>query len=151
MAEFEDELAAARISKIIAAAGTSRDYTGDRCPWCGHEVSAGSLLGNTLANGALPKLQEHAVRAMRLHSTPMRSPRCARGLPNSRRCRNAQGKAVDALEDIGGQAAVRIGELAAALLEACELAESGGALPAINRLRALATTSRDQVAPRTRT
>lgn len=41
---------------------------GERCRWCGHEVSAGSLLGNTLANGALPKLAEHVIRATRLYT-----------------------------------------------------------------------------------
>jgi hypothetical protein len=34
----------------------------DRCPWCGTVVTAGSLLGNTLANGAAPKLAASAIR-----------------------------------------------------------------------------------------
>jgi hypothetical protein len=46
---------------------------GDRCPWCGAVTTGATLLGNSLANGALPLLQEHALRAFKLYSDDMRS------------------------------------------------------------------------------
>jgi hypothetical protein len=39
-----------------------------RCLFCGTEVTPGQLIGNALANGAMPKMAEHAVTAMRLHT-----------------------------------------------------------------------------------
>lgn len=40
----------------------------ERCLWCGTAVTPGSILGNALANGALPKMVEHAMRAIKTHT-----------------------------------------------------------------------------------
>lgn len=39
-----------------------------RCIMCGTAVTPGSLIGNTLANGAAPAMVEHAMKATRLHT-----------------------------------------------------------------------------------
>lgn len=59
--------------EIMTAVGKVELYIDDapgeeRCPWCGTAVSPGALLGNTLANGAVPKLAEQAMIATRLYT-----------------------------------------------------------------------------------
>ena len=40
----------------------------DRCIMCGHAVTPGSLIGNALANGAMPRMAEHAIKSTRLYT-----------------------------------------------------------------------------------
>lgn len=40
----------------------------ERCLFCGTEVTPGKLIGNTLANGAMPKMAEIAAKALRMHT-----------------------------------------------------------------------------------
>jgi len=63
-----DTIVAKIATELATKAGTSSAYDGDRCMMCGHEVSPGALLANSLANGALPKIHEHLLRATRLYT-----------------------------------------------------------------------------------
>lgn len=90
----------------------------ERCLFCGAAVTPGKLIGNTLANGAIPKMAQQAIRAGRLYTDELGALR--KRVAELEALNEAGARAVDALESIGEQARERIIELARGLRQALD-------------------------------
>lgn len=94
------------------------DASVERCLLCGTAVTPGMLIGNTLANGAMPKMAEQAMRAGKLYTDELGMLR--KRVAELEALHDAAARANDALEQIGESARLRIVELTGGLREALE-------------------------------
>jgi hypothetical protein len=84
----------------------------ERCLFCGTAVTPGVLIGNTLANGAAPKMLEMVLRTGKLYTDELGALRTR--VAELEQLNQAAAKATDALEAIGDQAVARIAVLESA-------------------------------------
>lgn len=103
-AETAEQSTSAWVSEAIELAAT------ERCLFCGAAVTPGQLIGNMLANGAMPKMAEHAARATRLYTDEL----------------GALRKRVAELEALHGQAGALIATLSSVDGAAGALAQAAG-------------------------
>lgn len=68
----------------------------ERCLFCGTALTPGRLIGNALANGAMPKMAEQAIKSMRMYTDELGALR--KRVAELEALNEAGARAVDALE-----------------------------------------------------